>query len=327
MEKNDKRKPNFFVVGEPKSGTTSLHYYLSQHPDIFMSTPKETRHFSTDFRKEIVDYHKWKGDYDKYRFKNYHSYYEESKYLNLFEKGKENLLKGECSPDYLYSKDAAKNIKQFNSEAKIIMIFREPVEMLYSIHSQFLVSGFEDEVDFSKALELQDKRKKWEKIPELTAIPSYLQYSDFICYKPQIERYLNLFPKDQIMILFFEEFFSNTEVNFKKVLNFLGVDSSIQIDFKIKNPNENIKSLFLNKLSISLPGINLSAKKILPMKIRHYITKKLYNLSVTEEKRAKLDDNLKKRLKNEYTKKVNEFNNYLIEKKINTVNLMKLWKY
>ena len=107
MTKSKEKKPNLFIVGHPRSGTTSLYWMLKQHPEIFMSEEKEPHYFDKDVAQKTK-----KG------------------YLSLFSGlGDENVV-GEATPSYLRSKVAAKEIKKFNPDAKITIFLREPTDFL-----------------------------------------------------------------------------------------------------------------------------------------------------------------------------------------------------
>ena len=130
------QKPNFFIVGLPKSGTTALHDFLNQHPQIFMSKVKEPHFFCTDFHRESDAFH------DSQLFFHFR---DEETYLKLFSDLTTEKVIGESSTGYLYSKEAAKQIHDFNPEAKILIVLREPTSFLYSVHSQVLNINAETE--------------------------------------------------------------------------------------------------------------------------------------------------------------------------------------
>ncbi len=122
--------PNFFIVGAPKCGTTALYEYLRPHPSIFMPRHKEPHYFASDlgtypFIKTLDDYRR------------------------LFDgAGPQHLRVGEASVYYLRSTTAIANIRAFNPDAKLIAMFRNPVEMVHSLHSQLLYVAEENESDF-----------------------------------------------------------------------------------------------------------------------------------------------------------------------------------
>src|SRR5919106_4688265 len=112
----DTRFPDFFIVGAPKCGTTSLASYLDAHPQIFMSPVKEPKYFFFDAPElRVID-----------RLESYQ---------RLFARAEPDQLCGEASTAYLFSKAAVPAILEANPAAKIIAMVRNPLEMVVSYHS------------------------------------------------------------------------------------------------------------------------------------------------------------------------------------------------
>src|SRR5947207_13310329 len=131
------RRPDFFIVGAPKCGTTAMHQFLAQHPEVFLA-PKEVHFFGADLHLE-------------------NDVQDLSTYLELFADAKNEFRVGEASVWYLYSRHAAKEIKQFSAGSRIIIQLRNPVDMVHSLHSQLLFSGVEDIQDFESALRAEER--------------------------------------------------------------------------------------------------------------------------------------------------------------------------
>lgn len=162
------KKPNFFVVGAAKAGTTSIYHYLKSHNDIYLSPIKEPHFFSTDIK--IQDF---TSTYKKHTFLDLDSYFKEKpyeelalsfvkdmeQYYKLFEDHKNEKAVGECSPSYLYSEKAALNIFNFNKDAKIIISLRNPIKRAYSHYLMALRLGQTD-LDFREAFEQDLKQEK-----------------------------------------------------------------------------------------------------------------------------------------------------------------------
>ena len=108
-------KPNFFIIGAPKCGTTSLHNYLKSHSQITMSNPKEPHYFSEDINNGGIR--------------------NKEKYADCFSHGKRNAIAiGESSTLYLYSRVAVQNIYNYNKDVKFITMIRNPIEIARSFH-------------------------------------------------------------------------------------------------------------------------------------------------------------------------------------------------
>src|ERR1700686_4114710 len=168
------RKPDFFMVGAPKCGTTALYRCLQAHPDIFVPERKEPHHFGTDL-------------YSPTYVRNL------DEYLSLFAGAEEKKRVGEASVWYLYSKCAAAEIRAFHPHASVIMMLRNPVDMLYSLHSQHLYNGTEEIVDFADALSAEADRKKGRRLPEGVPAVERLFYREVAKYRDQVGRYLRAF--------------------------------------------------------------------------------------------------------------------------------------
>jgi len=312
-------KPNLFIVWAPKCGTSSMHYYLSQHPEIFMSDPKEPYFFCTDFHKESDFLWNWKTARD---FRTM------DQYIQIFNNVKNEKVIWEASTWYLYSKEAAKNIYNYNKNAKIIIMLREPIDFLYSSHSQMLFTWNEVEKKFANALKLEIERKKNWKIKH-SPYPSSLYYSETIKFSDQIERYLKYFDHKNIKIILFNDLKNNIWWVYKDLLCFLDIENINFIpDFKLQNPNRKIlfkwfKKIVENKILWGLPKI------LLPTKLYNYIRDFLYKIIISYKERPPLNNDFKIELMKKYKMNVIELNNLLHKNNLisKDKNLIELWWY
>ncbi|MGD9238206.1 MAG: sulfotransferase [Desulfobacterales bacterium] len=238
------KTPNLFIVGHPRSGTSSLHSYLRQHPDIFMTAIKEPNFFSSDFRNESDRFHK-KRLYFPYRTEN--------QYLRLYKKWTHEKIAGEASATYLCSRTAAREISHYNPAAKIIMMFREPTQFLHSFHSAARFALGEHHQDFKTAIEAEKDRREGRGFAGRVITPSWLFYSEFVKYTAQINRFCASFDPAQIKIIIFDDFKMNTPKMYKEVLEFLDVDPDFSPDFDIVNPNKQLRWPLLKKYTLDSP--------------------------------------------------------------------------
>lgn len=228
-------KPNLFIVGAPKCGTTSLHFYLSQHPQLSMSCPKELYYFCSDI-KEIHKDVRWEDYLNHFDWDSMYSYY------------------GETTPYYLTSPAATRDIFSMNPNAKIIISIRKPVDLLRSIHDQLVFSGKEKFPDLKEALENEKKIDK-SKLSE-----SQLHFFDYKCYRnlpkysKHIKRYLDVFGADNVLILLFDDIKKSPQMTLDKIYNFLNVDSFKEVDFTIKNQAMLNRSKRLKELVLQPPA-------------------------------------------------------------------------
>jgi hypothetical protein len=225
-------KPNFFIVGKPKSGTTTLHAMLNQHPDVFMSPVKEPNHFARD---SIEASERRNRGFQGLPYKN------REEYLKLFEAAGKEKVVGESSTGYMLSRQAAQQIRAFNPEARILMILREPVEFLYALHHQMMRSGNEIEADFRKALLLEEERKEGRRIPRSTSDPAKLFYSEQAKYSEQVQRYLDAFGRSNVKVIVYDDFRDNNLAVYREVLAFLDVDTDFTPDVLEINRNKEVR--------------------------------------------------------------------------------------
>lgn len=233
------RRPNLFIVGAPRCGTTSLHAFLSTHPDVYMSPAKEPHYFSTDLTEEADRFH---GDR---RFGVFRTL---EQYLWLFREAQGQRVVGEASPLYLFSKAAAREIAAFAPEAKIIAMVREPVSFLRSLHSQYTYYLDETCSSLLQAVELEPARRLGRHLPPSVRLPSLLYYSEMARFSEQIGRYTALFPKGRVKVVVMDDLAERTAEVYREILDFLGVDSGVPIPpaaSRKVNPNKETRSRFV----------------------------------------------------------------------------------
>lgn len=199
----DMKKPNFLGIGATKSGTSSLRYYLKQHPEVYIpDAEKEPGYFC----------HGGNNDNIFFRVKS------EREYLALFEDAGDAKAVGEITPHYLDSPHAAQNIKAEIPDAKLIVSIRNPIERSFSIYQMNLRNkNHNRDVPFETALE----NDIWTKNP----------------YYENLRTFYTVFPREQILLVLFEDLAKDPVALSRSVFGFLGVDASFVPDVsKVVNP-------------------------------------------------------------------------------------------
>lgn len=205
--------PNLFIVGAPKCGTTALSEYLKNHPEIFISTPKEPNYFCEE-------------------------------YLKLFSiASPKHKIRGEASSIYLHSETAIPLILKSYPNAKIIVMIRNPVEMIYSWHSQLVYNGDELETNFERAWRIQPQRLEH----------AFLQYSTFGKIGEKLEKAIALVPNKQLKIILFDDFKKNTKDIYEDVISFLGIASDGRTNFEKINENKIVRSRLISNFIKNTP--------------------------------------------------------------------------
>jgi hypothetical protein len=260
--------PNFLIVGAAKSGTTSIHYFLKQHPQIFMSSVKEPKFISSQsltfpFRG-IGD-----SDVEKTICKDF------SSYRSLFKKAKGEKILGEASTDTLYYADkSVEVIKKILGNPKILIVLRNPVDRAFSNYVHLVKDGREN-LNFAEALEEEENRIKnnWD---------YFWHYKSLGMYYRQVKSFLENFPEVQIFL--FDQLKDNMVQLIKDVFSFLEVD----VSYEIKNSETPLNASGIPK--------NIVMQKFLSTHNVFFRTgRKLLNDTFLEDPLAKFSAKLRKK--------------------------------
>lgn len=192
-------KVNFIICGTQKGGTSALDMYLRSHPEICMANKKEVHFFDNEaaFRADSPDY------------TSYHSFFT----LEL-----QHKVVGEATPIYMYWRDAPRRIWQYNSDMKIIVLLRNPIDRAYS-HWNMERQRNAETASFWESIRNEEERCR-EALPYQHRVYSYI---DRGFYLEQLRRLWAYFPKKQVLVLRNEELQNNPNETLQKVFAFLGV--------------------------------------------------------------------------------------------------------
>jgi len=257
--------PNFFIIGAPRAGTTSLFDFLKRTEGIFMTSYKEPHYFSRSIEPSLM--------YPP-PIRN------KKKYLALFNKAKDGFAIGEASSSYLWDPVAPKLIHEVIPNAKIIVILREPTERAYS-HYLLRFSGGKT-YSFSEAIKKALK-------PDSDYYTSSIVRGGW--YNKQVTNYLKIFGSNQVKILIFEEFIKDAKKTVKEVLKFLNVQSeppeTVELvhNYLTKPRNRLSQSILQNKT------VRKIAKELLPESMATIGVKKILGKKITKPK-MKLEDRI-----------------------------------
>jgi hypothetical protein len=282
------RRPDFFIVGAFKAGTTALYEYLRVHPQLFMSVPKEPMYFGQDLTP-------------RYRRMT------EDEYLGLFRDARDDQHPGEASPWYLYSKTAAQEISDFEPNARAIIMLRNPVDVMYSQHSQLVFNQREDLADFAQALAAEDDRRAGHRLPPDAIRPEALYYRQSVRFPEQIARYLDVFGRERVHFIVFDDLVADVAAVYRSTLEFLGVDPSVQVDLSVYNPNKKPRSGAVQKLIFAPRGpMKRVFGRLRSMPAMHRVRDALVSANSTKAARQTMDPELRGQLTDEFAPMVRE---------------------
>ena len=222
-------RPDFFVVGVFKSGTTALYEQLRRHPQIFMPFHKEPLYFGDDLTRR-------------------YGRMSESDYLRLFNGAKPGQRVGEASSWYLYSTSAAKEIRAFSPDAQILVILRNPVDVMYAQHNQLIFNVIEDLPDFEAALAAEADRRAGRRLPSGPINIENLFYRHSVKFSEQLERYFATFGRDKVHVMLYDDLRRDGAQVVRGALEYLGVDPALAQTPPKANESRRVRSPLVQKL-------------------------------------------------------------------------------
>jgi hypothetical protein len=272
-------KPNFFIVGAPKCGTTALYEYLGGHPNIFMPAYKEPHYFAQDL-----------GLYPLIK--------SAAAYAALFQPATDRHVRvGEASVYYLRSTVALPRIREFDATARIIAMFRDPVEIVHALHAQLLYVGEETVRDFETAWRLQGRRSRGADLPPRSRDPFLFQFTQLGQLGTQTQRLLEQFPRNQVKLILYEDFAAAPRRVYDEVIEFLELPPDGRSEFSRVNPNKRARidwlKRFLRKPPPALQGAVRRLKRLLGGKSLGLLKSGLVRLNTVAERRKPLPPSLR----------------------------------
>lgn len=270
---------NFLIVGANKAGTTSLYFYLNQHPEIFLSNVKEPMFFNHYFnQKEDSKFRTSKVIRSK---KSYHKLFEDAK-------GNYKLL-GEASTSYLANPSCSTAIYDYNPNMKIIILLRNPIERAYSNYLMYVRLGIEKR-SFRKAIKDNLARRE---------LQQGQKYVDLGMYSSAVKIYLETF--NDVKIILFDDFIKNTQLELSDIYNFLNVKNDFLAKVETRfNNNDNVEIRLHMKIIKKITQL-LNLEEYFPAQIKSFY----------KRNRLKMSENDKDFLKKIYEKDVRDLSKIL----------------
>ena len=212
----ESREPNFFILGAPKCGTTSLAYWLARHPQVFMPAIKELDYFNTDIRKAFTE-----------TWPQYQVHYAPAL--------PSHRAVGEASTGYLRSAVAVPAIEARYPACRYIVCLRDPVDMAPAWHRQMRFECWEDVADFPTAWALQAERREGRALPDGCPEPANLQYGEVCALGSQVERLLAHVSAARVRFVLLEDLRDRPREVYRGVQEFLGIEDDGRRHFPALN--------------------------------------------------------------------------------------------
>jgi hypothetical protein len=303
------RLPDFFIVGNPKCGTTALYEMLRRHPRIYMPECKEP-HFLARDPAALPS----AAEHGESRLPQ-----TLASYLRLFAAAAPEQLVGEASPSYLRSPFAAGRIAELAPNARVVAILREPAGFLRSLHMQHLQDHVERERDLRRAI--ANERV-------VRAGATVRRYSDRVRYVEQLRRYERALGRERMLVLVYEDFRADNEATVRRVLRFLGVDDAVAIEPLEANPTVRMRSVRLARLLHALrtgrgpifAALNPAVRVLAPARLRAWALRTVRRRVLYGDPGAP-DERLMSELRRRFAPEVVALSEYLGR------DLVSLWGY
>lgn len=285
-------RPDFFLVGAPKCGTSLMDTYLKRHPDLFMPI-KELHYFGADLHFNTPAR-------------------TEENYLSFFRDVPAGKRAGESSTWPLYSRTAAREIKEFCPNAQILIMLRNPVSMLHSLHSHLLFTGNEDIADFGEALAAEPDRRAGRRIPKNSFPAGALLYRDVARFSEQVERYYEVFGRDRVKVILADDFRKDPAAVYRDTLAFLGArtdfpgfDELLKQDAWTRNENKAPRSRMILRF-LKWPTNQAVLRQVIPSPVPgwRFVLRALRRLNIQYGERAPMTAEVKAMLTEEFKPEV-----------------------
>ena len=196
--------PNFFMVGGGKAGTSSLYFYMKEHPDIYMSPIKEPHYFADkELLADHIDVNSVVDSWDEY--------------IRLFDGAQNERIRGEASATYLYYADPCL-LKSCFPDAKILITLRDPAERAYSHYLMDVRAQLIDPY----------------KLPFISAVKEMPMFTRIGFYYEHVRKYIEVFGKSDVKIILFDDLKRDSLTVVRDIFGFLRVDASFKPDVGVR---------------------------------------------------------------------------------------------
>jgi hypothetical protein len=296
--------PNFFVAGAPKAGTTSFYHRLDSHPQIYMSPIKEPCYFASELRIENFS-EQWqvelrrekeslreylRGPMTSKRFGGPVAEWED--YLRLFRNARGETAIGEASVSYLWSQTAARKIASLIPDAKIILVLRNPVDRAFSQYLQAVSSGL-----VRSSFRERSEAGVNSRSPEFDVLNPFLEFG---MYFEQVKRYLDLFPRENILIHIYEEMRGKPEEAMARTFEFLGVRAAEAAGSSARFMEPRVPRMMFLGYALKKIGIWQKTGRMVPDSllpaVRRAVHRPRASLKIDPEDRAFLQDHYRENI-------------------------------
>lgn len=269
---------------------------LGKHPEIFINPGVKEPHF---FGKDLHHVGRTK-------------FFTHDEYLALFAEAGDAKRVVEGSTSYFYSKSAPQEIKDFSPSASIMIMLRNPVDMMYSWHSYNVYLGHETYADFEAALAAEDMRKQGKALPTTPVLVEGLFYREVASYTPHLQRYFETFGRERVHVVIFDDFAADPAGAYRATLDFLGVNPHFRAAIGETNAGRAVRSRALQRLLLTLPSFLGPLPRVKRLRFAwQRLSERVRRLNSRPVRRASMDPALRRRLQAEFRPEVERLSELL----------------
>ncbi|MFC7494398.1 MULTISPECIES: sulfotransferase family protein [unclassified Nocardioides] len=203
-------QPDFLIIGAPKAGTTALHAALAQHPDVFMTSPKEPKYWLCDDAPPPA----WRGPGDAHSQREW--IWRRDDYRALFEPAAAHQVRGESTPFYLWSRGAHRRIAEALPGVRVIAVVRDPIDRAYSNWMHLWCDGLEPIPDFAAAFAREPSRVRAGWAP-------FWRYRELGLYGEQLAHLQQYVDPERVLVLRYRDIVDDPPAAVNRTCRFLGI--------------------------------------------------------------------------------------------------------
>lgn len=222
-------------------------------------------------------------------------------YLANFSAAGDHKVIGEATPSYLRSERAPKEIKAFSPDARIVIMLRNPVDVMHSLHSSALHSR-EPVADFEAAVEADARRSG----------PEHIGYREFTDFLRQVQTYFDLFGRENVHTIIFDDLKENPGSVYQDTLRFLGVSLDFMPELTTMGANKSVRNIRLQRSLVHPPGVlHEITRALVPQRLRLRIQRSLLSSNFVARPRPPMDPRFRMRLQKKFEPQLQELSKLL----------------
>ena len=254
--------PQFLIIGAARSGTTALYQYLAEHPGLFLTEPKEPHYFALAGTTPAFT-----GPGDRQTI-NRLAVTDREAYLRLYREARPDQVRGEASVSTMYYAEAVSRVREMVPDARLVCMLRDPVDRAFSAYGFMRTRGWEPCATFEEALADEPRRiaEGWHHIWHYTGMSRYGE---------QLRQVLEVFPREQLLVLRHEDLTADPDAVLGRVYAHLGVAPVPRTVAPDPHRSGEPRSRFLGRVVSTHHPLKKLLSPLVPMSLRRRLRRQI----------------------------------------------------